>query len=224
MGKTIHQGVLSHQVKSKQRVSDHGEVFTAEREVKAMLNLVKQETERIDSRFLEPACGTGNFLVEVLRRKLTVVKDRYKRSQLEYERYAVIAASSMYGIDLLPDNVAECKNRLLAIFDQQYTSLYKSRCKKACINSVKFVLEKNILRGDALTFKNGKEPIVFSEWTLVSGSLVQRREFVFSELTPPKTASLFHEPITSDLGRPAFIPKPVKSYPLKHFLRLAEDD
>ncbi len=212
------------QVKSKQRVSDHGEVFTSEREVKAMLDLVKQETERIDSRFLEPACGTGNFLVEVLKRKLAVVRSRYKRSPLEYERYAIVAVSSIYGIDLLSDNVEECKKRLFAIFNQQYTALYKSRCKKACRNSVEFVLEKNILHGDALTFRNGNQPIVFSEWTLVSGSLIQRRDFIFSELTPPKIADLFHELITSDLGKPAFIPTPVRTYPLKHFLMLAEDD
>ena len=220
---------LDQQVKSKQRVNDHGEVFTAEREVNAMLDLVKQETERIDSRFLEPACGTGNFLVEVLKRKLAVVKKRYKKSQLEYERYAVITISSIYGIDLLPDNIEECKKRLFTIFNEQYKALYKSQCKKTCKNSVKFILDKNILRGDALTFKMNEEsadcrPIVFSEWTLVSGSLIQRRDFIFSELTPPKMASLFQEQIASDLGRPAFIPTPVRTFPLKHFLNLAEDD
>ncbi|MFW0885015.1 DNA methyltransferase, partial [Candidatus Acidulodesulfobacterium sp. H_13] len=99
----------NRQVKSKKRVADHGEVFTSEREVNAMLDLVKQETERIDSRFLEPACGTGNFLVEILRRKLEVVKNRYKKSQSEYERYAVIAVSSIYGVDLLQDNVEEAR-------------------------------------------------------------------------------------------------------------------
>ena len=92
------------QVKSKQRVADHGEVFTSEREVNAMLDLVKQETERIDSRFLEPACGNGNFLVEVLRRKLDQVDKRYSRSQSEWERYAIIAVSSIYGVDILEDN------------------------------------------------------------------------------------------------------------------------
>ena len=77
---------MNNQVKSKQRVADHGEVFTAEREVNAMLDLVKQETERIDSRFLEPACGDGNFLAEILRRKLAVVKARYKNNIADYER------------------------------------------------------------------------------------------------------------------------------------------
>jgi type I restriction-modification system DNA methylase subunit len=85
---------VNAQVKSKQRVADHGEVLTSEREVNAMLDLVEQETERIDSRFLEPACGTGNFLAEILRRKLRVVEARYAKSQLEYERYGILAVSS----------------------------------------------------------------------------------------------------------------------------------
>jgi hypothetical protein len=102
-----------NQVKSRQRVADHGEVFTNEREVNAMLDLVKHETERIDSRFLEPACGNGNFLVAVLRRKLVEVERRYSSSQLEFERYSIVAVSSLYGIDLMPDNVTECINRLL---------------------------------------------------------------------------------------------------------------
>ena len=100
------------QVRSKKRVTDHGEVFTNDREVNAMLDLVKHETERIDARFLEPACGNGNFLAEVLRRKLNVVEQRYSKSQIEWERYAVIAVSSIYGVDILEDNTQECRERL----------------------------------------------------------------------------------------------------------------
>ena len=124
------------QSKSKQRVADHGEVFTSDREVNAMLDLVKQETDRIDSRFLEPACGTGNFLAEILRRKLAAVESRYKKSQLEYERYAVIAVTSLYGVDILEDNIIECRNRLFKIFDKQYTSFYKKKAKEECRTSV----------------------------------------------------------------------------------------
>jgi type I restriction-modification system DNA methylase subunit len=123
---------MSDQVKSKKRVADHGEVFTSEREVNAMLDLVKQETERIDSRFLEPACGTGNFLVEILNRKLKIVKDRYKKSQIEFERNAIIAISSIYGVDILQDNAIECRDRLFEIFDVIYTRLYKTDCKEDC--------------------------------------------------------------------------------------------
>ena len=114
------------QTKSKLRVADHGEVFTAEREVNAMLDLVKQETERIDSRFLEPACGTGNFLAEILRRKLNVVKSRYGKHRPDYERYGVIAITSIYGVDILPDNVLECRNRLFDIWNKEYIKYCKS--------------------------------------------------------------------------------------------------
>ncbi|MFN5763019.1 MAG: SAM-dependent DNA methyltransferase, partial [Pseudanabaena sp.] len=113
------------QVISKQRVTDHGEVFTNQREVNAMLDLVKQETERIESRFLEPACGTGNFLAEILERKLQVVQMRYGRVQLEYERNAVLTVSSIYGVDILEDNIQECRDRLFNIFNQKYTQLFE---------------------------------------------------------------------------------------------------
>ena len=133
---------MSDQVKSKKRVADHGEVFTSEREVNAMLDLVKQETERIDSRFLEPACGTGNFLVEILNRKLKIVTDRYKKSQIEFERNAIIAISSIYGVEILQDNAIECRDRLFEIFEVIYTRLYKTNCKEDCKTSVKFLLKR----------------------------------------------------------------------------------
>jgi SAM-dependent methyltransferase len=214
-----------NQVKSKKRVTDHGEVFTSEREVNAMLDMVKQETERIDSRFLEPACGTGNFLVEVLRRKLTIVENRYKKSQLEFERYAVIAISSIYGVDILEDNVMECRNRLFEIFDKKYTTFYKTKCKEECRTSIKYILERNILRGDALTLKtvgNDEQPIVFSEWSAVNGSMIKRRDFTMDNLLKVEASkvpdSLFSDFYETD---PAFLPKPVKEFPLTHFLKLA---
>ncbi|MFN3386211.1 MAG: DNA methyltransferase, partial [Candidatus Thermochlorobacter sp.] len=111
---------MTQHIKSKQRVADHGEVFTPDWLVKDMLDLVKPETERIDARFLEPACGTGNFLIEVLRRKLHTVEKRYAKNQYDYERYAVLALSALYGIDLLEDNAKECRRRLYQTFDQAY--------------------------------------------------------------------------------------------------------
>lgn len=210
-----------NQVKSKKRVADHGEVFTAEREVNAMLDLVKQETERIESRFLEPACGNGNFLVKILERKLAVVDGRYAKSQLEWERYAVLAVSSIYGVDILQDNVSECRERLLQLFDERYTKLYKTDCKEECRESVRYILYKNILWGDALTLKTPEEhskPIVFAEWNAVNGSMIKRRDYTMANLLesqPIEGANLF-----SDLGDQAFIPTPVAEYPLTHFLEL----
>jgi len=168
-----------NQVVSKKRVADHGEVYTREREVKAMLDLVKQETERMESRFLEPACGTGNFLLEVLDRKLRVVESRYKKSQLEYERYAVIAVSSIYGIDILDDNIEDCRNRLFYLFDQQYSGLFQRKAKAECRRAVKYILKCNIIHGDALSLTTVSEPsapIIFSEWSLVKRSLSKRKQ------------------------------------------------
>lgn len=208
-------------IKSRQRVADHGEVFTPSHIVNAMLDLVKQETERIDSRFLEPACGTGNFLAEILERKLRVVENRYGTSQLEYERYAILAVSSIYGIDILEDNVAECRNRLYNICDKHYSALFEKTARDKFREAVRFILERNIIWGDALTLKTvGETPeyIVFSEWSLVNGSLLKRRDFTFHGL-------LAHEgmkelPLFSDLGEDVFIPTPEKEYPPVHFMEI----
>lgn len=211
------------QVKSKKRVADHGEVFTNEREVNAMLDLVKQETERIDARFLEPACGNGNFLVEILRRKLEVVEARYQRNQHDYERYVLVAIGSIYGIDILLDNVKECRKRLEAIVVAEYQRLFPNTFKNKFIEIITFLLSKNIIHGDALSLKqpNSNEPIVFSEWSLVVKGLFKRRDFQFIDLhPPPETNDLFSRAIYNDAGEKAFIPKPVREFPLTHFLKL----
>ena len=210
------------QVKSKKRVADHGEVFTAEREVNAMLDLVKQETERIESRFLEPACGNGNFLAEVLRRKLKVVNERYSKNQIEWERYATLTVSSIYGVDILEDNAEECRERLFKIFEETYKSLFKEKIKNECLRSIKYLLNRNILWGDALDFTNPetKKPIVFSEWSAVNGSMLKRRDYVFKFLVEKTHQfSMFN-----DEGDPAAIDEPIQDFPLVHFLKLGEDD
>ncbi len=210
---------------SRKRVADHGEVYTPKAIVNAMLDLVAQETERIDSRFLEPACGTGNFLAEVLQRKLEVVKSRYSKSQSDYERYAILAISSIYGIDILEDNVMRCRDRLLDLFKDHYQSLFKQDIKEDCLKSAKFILERNIEWGDALTLMtvgSKPKPIIFSEWSAVNGTMLKRRDFSFKNL-------LQHEgmrdlPLFSDLGEDVFIPSPLKEYPLVHFLKVTDAD
>lgn len=214
-----------NQVVSKKRVADHGEVYTSNREVNAMLDLVKSETERIESRFLEPACGTGNFLTEILERKLRIVESRYNKSQLEYERNAVLAVSSIYGIDILEDNVQQCRQRLFGIFDLNYLRLFKSKTNDNCRESVRYILERNIIHGDALSLKTGGDnpkPIVFSEWSPVNGSMLKRRDFTFHGLL--EHASIKELPLFSDLGEDVFIPTPKKEYPLIHFLEVADVD
>jgi hypothetical protein len=213
--------MLASRVRTKERVSNHGEVLTGEREVNAMLDLVKQETERIDSRFLEPACGDGNFLIAILSRKLAVVEKRYWKSQLDFERYAILAVSSVYGIDILADNVHECRRRLFEVFDESYTRLFMVETRDKCREAARFILERNIIWGDALTLRTvGEQPgyIVFSEWSPLNGSMLKRRDFTFHEL-------LTHErmrelPLFSDLGENVFIPAPEREYPPVHFIEI----
>ena len=192
-------------VKSKQRVADHGEVFTPSWMVEAMLDLVKEETESIDSRFLEPACGSGNFLVEVLRRKLATVELKYGKSDFEKRHYALLAMMSIYGIELLSDNIAECRANMLEILAD-----YLATDNSQDLNQAAFhVLSQNLIHGDALTMRNmDGEPITFAEWGYLGRGRFQRRDFRFDVLTGMSThkeqGSLFdkHEIFT-----------PIKTYP-----------
>ena len=205
------------QVKSKKRVQDHGEVFTAEREVNAMLDLVKTETERIDSRFLEPACGTGNFLAEILRRKLAVCERlvaEKKNTQLEYEKNVVLAVSSIYGIELLPDNAETCRERLLTICREQYERLYPKTVKAELLTSVRYLLSQNIILGNALDYHRVDKPgewITVSEWSFLGGGMLNRRDYEFSYLVGDSA-----EPdLFSDL--------PCQTYQPVHFLNLTPE-
>ncbi|HWP93095.1 MAG TPA: SAM-dependent DNA methyltransferase [Thermodesulfobacteriota bacterium] len=222
---------MNSQFKSKRRVANYGEVFTSPEIVNAMLDLVKQETERIDSRFLEPACGTGNFLAEILRRKLDQVEKTYRRSQLDFERNLVLAVSSIYGIDILEDNVIACREWLFEIANERYTALFKSKAKEPpCRRSLRYILGKNIIWGDALsltTVDANPHQIIFAEWSFpLHNSLIKRRDFVFAELLPgdiDKQPTLFSKNVhVSDLGEQVFLPTETRSYPLVHFLKVAE--
>ncbi|MDG6913165.1 MAG: SAM-dependent DNA methyltransferase [Nitrososphaerota archaeon] len=210
------------QVISRERVSNHGEVLTGKREVNAMLDLVTHETKRIESRFLEPACGTGNFLTVILERKLEVVERRYGKSQLDFERYAVVAVSSVYGIDILADNVSQCCERLFGVFDGFYERLFPQTSRAGCREAVRFILARNIVWGDALDLKTCKEPrrpIVFSEWSLINGSMLKRRDFMLSFLLEK-----YHQTVLiSDEGNVADLNKPVKEFSPVHFMEIARD-
>lgn len=185
------------QVKSKQRVADHGEVFTAEREVKAMCDLVGQECLRIDSRFLEPACGDGNFLAEILGRKLTVVTEKYKRSAYDWERNSLLALGSLYGVDILSDNCQICRERLYKQWEKAYKAVCKKECNDDTRRAARFILSRNIVCGNALTLRcvddqqqDTAEPIVFAEWTFPqNNAFIHRKDYTFAELldeTPKK--------------------------------------
>ena len=177
------------QIKSKERVAQRGEVFTAEREVNAMLDLVKNECLRPDSRFLEPACGDGNFLSAILKRKLAELRRKYKKSLRDYERQAIVAIGSLYGIDIMNDNVLACRERLLSIWDEEYSAHCKTESSDETRQAAKFIISRNIINGNALTLmcvdENGNDtsvPIVFSEWTLIGNTQMQRSDYTMSDL------------------------------------------
>lgn len=209
------------QVKSASRVRDHGEVLTARREVEAMLDLVKNESERIDSRFLEPACGDGNFLVAMLERKLKTVASKYRGKKADFEVQMISALGSIYGIDLLEDNVELAQERMFEIACNCYKESLKVNPDEDFKKIIKFVLKKNILQGDSL---NGIDKIVFTQWSLI-GYQVQREEYSFSQMN--QDAEFLNTPLFSayrnENGEDVFMPNPIKTYPLVNYRKLVEE-
>ena len=221
----------SPQVKSKQRVAAHGEVFTAEREVKAMCDLVADECNRIDSRFLEPACGDGNFLAEVLSRKLVACQQKYGTPLLhpDYQRACINAVMSIYGVELLPDNAEACRERLFKIWDEAYTHNCSTDANDACRDVVKFILSKNILCGDVLSMRQSDgSPIIFSEWSFLDGVQVKRRDFRLDKLIEVNEHAqkgqipLGVDGVGYDEKKRDFIPLPLRDYPPTDYRRLCE--
>lgn len=202
--------------RSKQRVADHGEVFTPPWLVEAMLDFVKDETERIDSRFLEPACGSGNFLVQILRRKLVAVELKYGKSDFDRRHYAMLALMSLYGIELLADNIAECRANLLELFAEYLGVNASADFCRAASN----VLSQNLVQGDALKMlTHDNQPITFAEWGYLGKGKFQRRDFRFDVLT---TSSLFsaEDSLFSRLGKHEIF-QPVRSWPPMTVRKLA---
>ncbi|HRX87842.1 MAG TPA: N-6 DNA methylase [Steroidobacteraceae bacterium] len=196
-------------VKSKQRVADHGEVFTPVWLVEAMLNLVKEESERIDSRFLEPACGSGNFLVQVLRRKLAAVELKYGKSDFERRHYALLGLMCIYGIELLADNIAECRANVLEIL-AEYLNLGES---DDLYHAASYVLSQNLVHGDALTMRAyDGQPITFAEWGYIGKGKFQRRDFRFDVLTGSSAFSA-EGSLFAHLGKHEIF-TPIRTYPL----------
>ena len=195
-------------IKSKERVADHGEVFTPPWLVEAMLNLVKDEAERIDSRFLEPACGSGNFLIPILQRKLAAVELQFGKADFEKRHYALLALMCIYGIELLADNIEECNSNLIEIF-AGYMSLDKS---DDLYNAASHVLSHNLVHGDALTMRtHDGQPIAFAEWGYIGKGKFQRRDFRFDVLTGSSAFSA-EGSLFAHLGKHEIF-KPIQTYP-----------
>lgn len=196
-------------IKSKQRIADHGEVFTPAWMVEAMLDLVKDETERIDSRFLEPACGSGNFLVRILQRKLAAVELKYCKSDFERRHFALYALMCIYGIELLADNIAECRANLLEIF-ADYLNIEET---DELYRAASHVLSQNLVHGDALKMRTSDDqPITFAEWGYLGKGKFKRRDFRYDSLT--RMASLAQEGLLwAHLGKHEVFTPEKKTYP-----------
>src|SRR5882724_3155880 len=195
-------------IKSKKRVAAHGEVFTPPWLVEAMLDVLKGETERIDSRFLEPACGSGNFLVRILQRKLAAVELKFAKSDFEKRHYALLALMCIYGIELLADNIAECRANLLDIFSD-YLNLNES---DDLYRTASYVLSQNLVQGDALSMcAHGGQPITFAEWGYLGKGKFQRRDFRYDALTQMSSYSQ-EGSLFANLGKHEVF-TPLKTYP-----------
>ena len=212
---------MSAQVKSKKRVAEHGEVFTNEREVNAMLDLVANECLRPDSRFLEPACGDGNFLAAILKRKLAELRRKYKKSPRDYEKQAIVAIGSLYGVDIMNDNVEACRERLYAIWDEEYTNHCKTEASDEARQAAQFIISRNIINGNALTLmcvdadgNDTSTPIVLkaiiAALAVISFSLLREKLFVpVSAQTPILNSTL--APDTFKMSSPISFAVPTKA-------------
>ena len=206
------------------RIAEYGEVFTNEKEVKDMLSLVQNETRRIDSKFLDPACGDGNFLEEVILQKLMLLKQINKKEQLNYEKNLFLIVANTYGIELLKDNVIKCRKRIYKIVSEIYLKQFKNNFNSQFIASLNFVISKNIVHGDSLTNKNPSngEYLKFSEWVFTTRSLVKRREFLYKELI--ENSIINDSPLFASNQNQVFIPNPYKDFKVIHFYELANHD
>jgi hypothetical protein len=203
-------------IKSKKRVADHGEVFTPPWLVENMLDLVKGETQRIDSRFLETACGSGNFVVPVLQRKLAAVEARFGKSDFERQHYALLAVMCTYGIELLEDNIAECRANMLAVFTE-YLNLNET---DELYLAAFYVLSQNLVHGDALTMRmHDGQPITFAEWGYLGKGKFQRRDFCLEVLTQMSSFSQ-EGSLFAHLGKHEIF-TPLKAHPPIHVRELA---
>ena len=217
MGKENKPVTEKAQIKSRKRVQEHGEVFTAEREVKAMCDLVKDESERIESRVLEPACGDGNFLAEILNRKLATVTKCSGKCVSDWEKYSIVALSSLYGVDIMPDNAQECRDRLFKIWKEAHVENVGNEGIPEIEDAARYILNTNILCGDALTMcQSNGEPIVFAEWNIVCENYMKRRDFEFKTMLRMQDngeqRDMFDSSEEYDKSTGAFLPQPLREY------------
>jgi hypothetical protein len=212
----------SSQIKSSKRVSEFAEVFTNQKEINSMIALVENEALRIDSRFLEPACGEGVFLISILEKKISTFYKKLKNFQEDFEISLFISVSSLYGIEILEDNVEICRAKIFSFAKDIYSNTFSQSINESYLSSLNFVLSRNIVHGNALTMEDASSgnAINFTEWSIIKNNIVKRREYQFNDLMAYQRSS---EPdLFSDLGEEAFIPPVEKDYPAISLYELVE--
>ena len=213
---------MMHNIKGKERVENFGEVNTSAKEIDGILDMLVNEVNRVDSKFYEPACGDGNFLTEILKRKINFIEAKYKKNKNSFQRNLFLIVCNLYGVDILQDNIFICRERLLNILkDTCYRNLKNCSYEKL-IDSMKFVISKNILWGDALTLErvDSQTPIIFSEWSFVNKNLVKRINYKLSSIV--ESEFILDTPLFSDLGEDVYMPSPVKVFELQNYLDLKD--
>jgi len=214
---------MNIQFRDRKRIADYGEVFTASKEVNEIIYIVEHEAYRVESKFFEPACGNGNFLTEILKRKISTIEKKYAKNQVDFEKNLIISIGSLYGIDILKNNVEESKYRLEEIAIQKYKKLFNKDTKENFIKVVKYILNKNIIIGDALTLKSTtkkQKPLIFSEWASINGTEIKRKDYVLYKLLDNSEMSR----VKSDEGLIEYIPAPIKEYRKVHYLDIINND
>lgn len=191
--------MVNSQIKSRERVNKYGEVYTNKVEINAMLDLVNDKAKEINSTFFEPACGNGNFLIAIFERKLDTIINLYSGDSYLFEVYSTLAVSSIYGIDIQNDNVEESRRRLLKYFKNTFILNFDKEPSETSIKAFKFILKRNIVCGDSLTYKfdNGK-PLVFPEWNLKEDWCFVRRDFLLEKVANPEMKDKYRRKTTYD--------------------------
>lgn len=183
--------MVNAQIKSRKRVSDFGEVFTDGKEAEAMLDLVSEKSYQIETTFLEPSCGNGNFLIAILKRKLNTIINKYSDDKFLFEVQSLVAVSSIYGIDIQKDNIEESRKRLLCTLINIVNNVFKEQPSQGFLKGIKFVLKRNLICGDFLTYKldNGN-PLILTEWDLTESYYFRRKDFLLEQILSRETKNV----------------------------------
>lgn len=171
-------------IKSKSRVQKHGEVFTPDWMVKMMLSepAIQAKLKDIRATFFEPSVGEGAFVTEILHQKLNHVDEISNKS--DWVENALWVVASIYGIELLTDNLIMAKQNLVNVLIEHYQNFYQKELSKNTdlYKSVRYIVDNNIVQGNALTYlNNSNNLIVFSEWEK-RGDKVKQSQFTFKSL------------------------------------------